>query len=212
MHFHGWVISNDPEPLMDSLIHLYGEPPADVWLPLDIDESYARSGWTKVEPEQWERDAPFPYTVEDWVHCVWPTAFLRERLGPYALLSDQALDSVGVNHRNVKLVDGQWLAAVPRFFDTIGDAWSFVHSTQYATFVSLGGQTSDSTTVGELDLDASLDLGLPCLVVGPEGPVHYDVSFKPVGPEVARARVRSAVAPLLDLPRETRVSAVDWHG
>ena len=107
MHFHGYVFANDPKPLMDSLIHFNGEPPAEVWLPLVVGDDTGRSGWTKVEPEDWEREIPYPYRVEDWVHCVWSTTFLRERLGPYALLSDEALDSAGVSHRNVRLFDGR---------------------------------------------------------------------------------------------------------
>ena len=212
MHFHGYVFANEPKPLMDSLIHFNGDPPAEVWLPLVVGDNTARSGWTKVEPEDWERELPSPYGVEDWVHCVWPTTFLRERLGPYALLSDEALDSAGVSHRNVKLLDGQWCAAVPRFFDTIGDHWSYLRSTEYAALVTFGGHRSNNLALWELDLDASLDVGAPSLIVGPDGPVFYDVSFRPEDPKAYRARVEAAAAPLLDLPRDTRVSVVDWHG
>lgn len=212
MHFRGFVFANNPEPLMNSLIHFDGEPAAEVWLPLVVGDDSARSGWTKVEPEDWEREIPYPYTVEDWVHCVWPTTFLRERLGPCALLGDEALDSTGVSHRNVKRIDGEWRAAVPRFFDTIGDHWSFLWSTEHVALVTLTGRKCHTTAVEGLDLQASLDLGTPSLIVGPEGPVFYDVSFGPEDREAYRARVEAAAAPLLGLPPDTRVSVVDWHG
>ncbi len=212
MHFHGYVFANDPEPLMNSLIHFYGEPPAEVWLPLAVDQGSSRSGWITVEAEDWERDIPFPYTVDDWVHCVWPTTFLRDQLGPQALLGDEALDSTGVSHRNVKHMGDQWCAAVPRFFDTIGDHWSYLHPREHAALVTVSGDRSNHVALWELDLDATLDLSHPSLIVGPDGPVFNDVSFGPEDRTSYRARVEAAAAPMLELPRHTRVSLVDWHG
>ena len=51
MHFHGYVFSDEPDTLMDSLIHVNGHPPGDVWLPLDVASDHSRSGWIAVQPQ-----------------------------------------------------------------------------------------------------------------------------------------------------------------
>lgn len=210
MHFMGYVFSNDPDTLMDSLIHRDGHPPGDVWLPLDVAADHSRSGWISVRLGDQQRELAWP-SADDWVNCVWPTAFLRERLGPLALMGDEALTATGICRSNVRLIDGEWFAAVPRFLDTIGDYWSF-RCDEHAALVTLRGETTGSTTVRDLDLAASLDHCGPSLVVGPEGPVFYDVSFRPGPPGAYRARVAAAATSLMDLPADTPVWLVDWHG
>lgn len=212
MHFRGYVFSNEPDTLMDSLIHVDGHPPGDVWLPLDVASDRSRSGWIAVAPPDRQLDIPGLSPADDWVNCVWPTAFLRERLGPLALLGGGALTPRGVCRRNVRCIDGDWFAAVPRFSDTIGDHWSFPLHDEHIALVTHLGEATWTTTVGELDLGASLDAGPPSLIVGPEGPVFYDVSFEPEEPGAYRARVAAAAEPLMDLPPGTRVWLVDWHG
>lgn len=212
MHFRGYVFGDAAESLMNSLIHRDGHPPGDLWLPLDVTSEHARSGWIAVEPEDWQREIPRPYTVDRSVHCVWPTAFLREQLGPLAMLGDGALSSIGVCRRNVRRMDGNWYAAVPRFFDTIGDHWSIPLADEHSALVTLDGGMAWTTTVGDFDLQASVDLSAPWLVVGPDGPVFYDVSFEPEDPAARRARIIAAAAPLLALPSDTPVILVDWHG
>jgi hypothetical protein len=211
VHFQGYVFSNEPRILMDSLIHVDGHPPGDVWLPLDVAADGARSGWIAVQPADQQPGTPGPSAVDEWVNCVWPTAFLRKRLGPLALLGAGALTASGVCRRNVRFVDGDWFAAVPRFFGTIGDSWSFQYNAEHGALVTHRGEATWTTTVRELDLAASLDLDAPALVVGPEGPVFYEVSFTPEEPRAYRARLAAAAAPLMDLPPDTCVWLVDWH-
>lgn len=211
MHFNGIVIADDPKSLMNSLIHHNGNPPAEVWLPLDVTHETGQSGWQTIIPYPDEAAYPWPYAVRDWVHCVWPTAFLREQLGPYALLADAAIDSAGVDQQNIEKRDGRWYAQVPRFFDTIGDYWSMQRLPERYALVTISGRVCASTTLGDLDLEATLNEAGPCLIVGPEGPVFYDEGFGP-GKEDFEQRRALAAAPLMQLPPETPVSLVDWHG
>lgn len=212
MHFNGIVIADDPATLMNSLIHPYGNPPAEVELPLDVVGETARSGWQAVIPLPEEASWPMPYTVEDWVHCVWPTAFLRERLGPCAILDEStAVNGRGVDHTHVSQRNGQWYALVPRFFDTIGDHWSLQRNWDRYALVTTSGDVCASTTVGELDLEATLAKAAPWLIVGPDGPVFYDRRFRISKEETDETRLQSAT-PLMDLPAKTLVSLVDWHG
>jgi hypothetical protein len=211
MHFNGIVFADDPRSLMNSLIHENGEPPAEVWLPLDVAGETGRSGWQTIVPDPEEAAYPWPFTVEDWVHCAWPTTFLRERLGPCAILGDEAIHSLGVDHRNVSRQHGQWQAKVPRFFTTIGDHWSMQRLPDRYVLVTTSGRICASTTVGDLALEATLKKAGPCLVVGPDGPVFYDEGFGP-GKEDFESRRLEAAAPLMQLPSETLVSLVDWHG
>lgn len=211
MHFNGIVMAADPTPLMTSLIHEYGYPPADVWLPLDVTGPAARSGWQTVTPYPEDAARPWPFKEENWVHCAWPTSFLREQLGPCAILNDAAINQRGVEHFNVQQRGGRWCAQVPRFFDTIGDHWSLqTHPDRYA-LVTTSGRICSSTTVGELDLAATLVKAGPCLIVGPDGPVFYDEGFGPGKEDFADRRMKAA-APLMDLPPDRLVSLVDWHG
>lgn len=210
MHFRGFVFDSDPAHLMRSLIQVEGEPPAEVWLPLVVREESARSGWAWGGSDDGEGGSAG--ADEERLHCAWPTRFLRERLGPYALLGDRALDSTGVHHRNVKRIEGQWSAAVPRFFRTIGDHWSLLSSHELTALAATNGQLASTLTVADLDLGASQELASPSLVVGPDGPVFYEWPWRRENRRTYRARLLAATAPLLDLPPDTPVWIVDWHG
>ncbi len=211
MHCQAIVFGDHPERLMDSLIQTSGQMPADVSVPLEVTDSSGRSGWHTVNDGHRQFSAQSAYGYGNWVHCAWPTSFLREQLGPCAILNDAAINQRGVEHFNVQQRGGRWCAQVPRFFDTIGDHWSLqTHPDRYA-LVTTSGRICSYTTVGELDLAATLVKAGPCLIVGPDGPVFYDEGFGPGKEDFADRRMKAA-APLMDLPPDTLVSLVDWHG
>jgi len=208
MHCQALVFGDHPDRLMDSLIQTSGHMPADVSVPLEVAEGSGRSGWHTVNAEHLQLVEPPAFEYGRWVHCVWPTAFLREHLGPHALLSDGALSSLEVPRNNVGKHDGQWWAQVPRFFRTIGVRWSTVHGS--SRWQGDGNEdAANGATVASLDLEYNLATHDPNLIVGPTGPVFYhDPDTQ--GHDVAHRRLEAAL-PLMELPPSTPVTLVSWH-
>lgn len=205
MHFQGLVFSDDPTPLMNSLIQTSSQPPADTSIPLSASGEHARSGWHAIASEH-RQDPTTEYGFGRFVRCVWPTEWLREQLGPYALLPDSALASCEIS--GVQKKGGQWWARIPRFFTTIGVFWSMTY--QSPPWQSHGlFDAADEAAVGSLDLGFSLTAHEPNLIVGPHGPVFYE-GPKKVSAEGAFRRFEAA-RPLMDLPPSTRVTLVSWH-
>lgn len=142
---------------------------------------------------------------------MWPTAVLRGLLGPCALLREGETDSTGVARRHIAEIDGQWYAGVPRFFHTVGDHWSRLIQADRLALVTTSGQEVPTTTVADMDLEASLKLGGPSLIVGSEGPVYHDTSWGLIDEDGSIARRRAATEVLMTLPGETPVTAIDFH-
>ena len=208
MHCHALVFGDQPKRLMDSLIQTSGLLPADVSVPLELAEADSCSGWHVVNHDHRQLIDLSTYGYGNWVHCVWPTAFLREHLGPHALLSDGALSSVEIPRNHVRKHDGQWWAEVPRFFRAIGVRWSAVHDS--SQWQSDGDEdAANGATASTLDLEYNLNTHDPNLVVGPTGPVFYQEPGTP-GRDVTQRRLE-ATLPLLELPPSTPVALVNWH-
>jgi hypothetical protein len=208
MHCQAIVFGDHPERLMNSLIGTPDRTPADVRVPLQVDHADGRSGWHTVNADNRQLDEPSGYAYGGWVHCVWPTAFLRDHLGPHALLDDQALSSLELPRHHVQKAEGQWWARVPRFFRTVGAHWSTVPGS--SRWQGDGSDDAvDGATVGSLDLQHNLMSHDPNLVVGPTGPVFYQ---RPDGGgrDVVQRRLEAAL-PLMDLPPQTPVTLVSWH-
>ncbi len=204
MHCHGLVFSDDPDRLMNSLIANDRRNPADVWTPMEVETSDGRSGWHTL-PSQYRIGDSSGYGQA--VHCVWPTVFLREHLGPHALLPDSALSLREVPRGDVTRRGGEWFAKLPRFFETIGVHWSATHESQWQ-----GHQFADAArgaTVGSLDLDYNLKTHDPNLLVGPNGPVFFQAPGSS-DLDVVRRR-REAASLLMRLPKSTPVTLVSWH-
>jgi hypothetical protein len=68
-----------------------------------------------------------------------------------------------------------------------------------------------TTTVADMDLEASLTLGGPSLIVGPEGPVYHDTSWDPIDSDSSITRRRAVTEVLMTLPGDTPVTAIDFH-
>ena len=204
MHFTGFVAADEPAKLMRSLIHQDGDSPAEVWVPLDV-AGPGRCGWQQVS----EADSRYP--EEDWVHCAWPTPFLRKTLGPYAILGDEGIATRGVSREFVKRRNGVWQAKIPRFFDTIGDHWSIERRDDRFGLVTKSGSVGGIVMIEDLDLERSLEKAGPCLLVGPQGPLFYDEGFRSSRESFLRRR-REAAQAFLDLPSDMCVLQVDWHG
>lgn len=117
----------------------------------------------------------------------------------------------GVARKHVVEIDGQWYAAVPRFFHTVGDHWSRIIASDRPALVTISGQEVATTTVADMDLDASFKVGGPSLVVGPEGPVYHDTSWGSGDKEDSIARRRAVTEVLMTLPGDTPVTAIDFH-
>jgi hypothetical protein len=155
---------------MNSLIQTSSQPPADTSIPLSASGEHARSGWHAIASEH-RQDPTTEYGFGRFVRCVWPTEWLREQLGPYALLPDSALASCEIS--GVQKKGGQWWARIPRFFTTIGVFWSMTY--QSPLWQSHGlFDAADEAAVGSLDLGFSLTAHEPNLIVGPLGPVFYE--------------------------------------
>lgn len=215
MHYNGWVFGPEVDQLMESLTHPFGHTRPEVMVPMEIvsDEAVElpmwRSGWALVHPDPsvpiWCPDE------EDFLTIVWPTAVLRDLLGPCALLRAGETDSTGVARRHIAEIDGQWYAGVPRFFHTVGDYWSRLIQADRLALVTTSGQEVPATTVADMDLEASFKLGGPSLIVGPEGPVYHDISWGRIDKDGSIARRRAATDVLMTLPGETPVTAIDFH-
>ena len=166
------VFGDQPKQLMDSLIQKSGTMPADVSVPLEVEDTGGRSGWHTVNDDHRQLGEPPAFGYGSWVHCVWPTAFLRDHLGPHALLSDEALSRLEVPCNHVHKREGQYWAQVPRFFRTVGVRWSTVYgSSRWQGHSS--NDAGDGATVSSLDLEYNLATHDPNLIVGPTGPVFY---------------------------------------
>lgn len=208
MHCQAIVFGDHPERLMGSLIRTSGQMPADVRVPLEVDDAHGRSGWHIVSADQRQLIEEAAFEYGSWVHCVWPTAFLRDHLGPHALLSDGALSSLEVPRRHMQKQAGQWWVQVPRFFRTVGVRWSAVHDS--SRWQGYGTQdAADGATTSSLDLEYNLATHDPNLVVGPTGPVFYQ-DPQVEGRDVAQRRFE-ATLPLMELPPSTPVTLVNWH-
>jgi hypothetical protein len=208
MHCQAIVFGDHPERLMDSLVATSGQMPADVSVPLERADADRRSGWHTINQDHRQLVDPSAYGYGSWVHCVWPTAFLRDHLGPYALLSDVALSALEVPRHHVHKKDGQWWVHVPRFFRTVGVRWSTVYGSSRWQGHS-DDDAANGATVSSLDLEYNLATHDPNLIVGPTGPVfHQDPGTE--GHNVAQRRLE-ATLPLMELPPGTPVTLVGWH-
>ena len=216
MHYNGWVFGPKVDELMDSLTHPFGHSRPEVMVPMEIVSDKAvelpmwRSGWALVKP-----DPSVPIWCPDeheFLTIVWPAAVLRDLLGPCALLNEGETDSTGVLRHHICEVEGQWYAGVPRFFHTVGDYWSRLRHPDRLALVTTSGEEVPATTVAEMDLEASLTLGGPSLIVGPEGPVYYDTNWDPIDSDDRIAHLRAVTEVLMTLPGETPVTAIDFHG
>lgn len=208
MHCQGIVFGDQPEILMDSLMQGSSLPPADVWTPLDVTGADGRSGWHNVSDQYRQDREARGYSYGTAVLCVWPTSFLREHLGPYALLSDGALSSREVPRNLVQKKDGQWRAHLPRFFQTVGVKWCREHTSSRWQGRS-STDAAEGATVGSLDLEYNLMTHDPNLIVGPRGPVFYQAPDSD-GHHVVRRRLDAALH-LMELPGATPVTLVSWH-
>lgn len=205
MHCQALVFGDQPNRLMDSLIRTSSRMPDDVSVPLEVSDTKGHSGWHIVNSDQLQFGGS---GYGSWVHCVWPTDFLRDHLGPHALLSDGALSGLEVPRHQVQKCDGLWWAHVPRFFRTIGVRWSIVNGS--SRWQGIGDMdAANGATVATLDLEHNLATHDPNLVVGPTGPVFYQEPDTP-GRDVAQRRL-DATLPLMGLPRSTPVTLVNWH-
>lgn len=166
MHFEGLVFSHHPQNLMDSLIQTSGQRLAEVRIPLDLSDDHSRSGWYNISDEH-RLEPSHSYWHDSLTRSVWPTEFLRENLGPHALLPESALASLEISRRDIEKKDGQWWAQIPRFFQTIGVFWSMTYRSprwqEYGWY-----DQPDSTTVSGFDLDSHLDAAAVNLIVGPD--------------------------------------------
>ncbi|MBK6764724.1 MAG: hypothetical protein IPG68_16310 [Micrococcales bacterium] len=115
-------------------------------VPLEVTDSGDRSGWHTVNHDHLHLIDRYAFGYGNWVHCVWPTAFLRDHLGPHALLPDQALSGLEVPRNQVHKQEGQWWARVPRFFRTVGVRWSTVYGSSRWQGHS-GADAADGATV-----------------------------------------------------------------
>ncbi len=208
MHCQAIVFGDHPERLMDSLIRTSGQIPADVSVPLEVTDSGDRSGWHTVNHDHLHLIDRYAFGYGNWVHCVWPTAFLRDHLGPHALLPDQALSGLEVPRNQVHKQEGQWWARVPRFFRTVGVRWSTVYGSSRWQGHS-GADAADGATVATLELEYNLTTHDPNLIVGPTGPVFYQ-DPDAEGHHVVQRRLE-ATLPLMELPPSTPVTLVSWH-
>lgn len=205
MHCQALVFGDQPNRLMDSLTSTSSRMPADVSVPLELSDGRNRSGWHTVSSRHLQFEGS---GYGNWVHCAWPTHFLREHLGPHALLSDGALSGLEVPRHHLQKADGLWWAQVPRFFRTIGVRWSIVNGA--SRWQGIGdSDAANGATVATLDLEHNLATHDPNLVVGPMGPVFFQRPDAP-GRDVAQRRWE-ATLPLMGLPGSTPVTLVNWH-
>ena len=207
MHCQAIVFGENPARLMESLIRT-AQGLDHVSVPLDVADAGGRSGWHIIGSEHRQLPDQSAYGYGNWVHCVWPTAFLREHLGPHALLSDEMLTALEVPRDQVQKKDGQWWAKVPRYFRTIGVQWSIVYRS--SRWQGHGSRdAADGATVSSLDLEHNLTAHDPNLIVGPTGPVFYQ-DPEVEGRNVVRRRLE-ATLPLMRLPPSTPVNLATWH-
>lgn len=208
MHCQALVFGENHETLMDSLMQTGARPPADVRIPLEVTTPSGHSGWHTLNDQYKQFPRGSVYEYGSWVHCVWPTDFLRDHLGPHALLDEGALSGCEVSRSAVQKQDGAFWAKVPRFFRTIGVHWSVTraasrwqgHNTKDA---------ADGARVGTLDLEHNLVTHDPNLIVGPTGPVFYQAPQVEAHDFVQR-RLEAAQR-LMKLPLLTPVTLVTWH-
>lgn len=208
MHCQALVFGDQPERLMDSLTQTSGQMPSDVSVPLDVSDASGRSGWHTVNHDHRQFADPSTYGFGTWITCVWPTAFLRDHLGPHALLCDEALTSLELPRDHVRRKDGQWWAQVPRFFRTVGVRWSTVYGSSRWQGHS-DADAANGATVSSLDLEYNLATHDPNLIVGPTGPVFYQDPTAE-GHNVAQRRLEATRA-LMGLPPSTPVTLINWH-
>ena len=214
VHYNGWVFGHEVDRLMDSLTHPFGYSQPEVMIPMEIisDESVElpmwRSGWALVHPDPsvpiWSPDE------QDFLTITWPTAVLRDLLGR-ALLGKGHTESAGVARKHVVEIDGQWYAAVPRFFRHRRRplvAHHRIRSSGPGHHLRPRGRNDDRGRYGPR---REFQVGGPSLIVGPEGPVYHDISWGFGDKEDSIARRRAVTEVLMTLPGDTPVTAIDFH-
>jgi hypothetical protein len=205
IYLRTWLFGERAPDHLDALTALHGYPRARHWLPLDVtveDEFDSLRRWRSA----WA--ARFDETGEQWLEVALPAAMVRAELGPHALVGGATgLTRTSVHRSNVSKESGQWMVKVPRFFTTVTESWTG-HVDDRKPLVALDGRTADQMTVGELDVEGSLDRHRdePDLVIGPDGPVvfaAFDLKYRST--RRWHDRLDAGVAELMKLPPETPV-------
>ncbi len=203
--FRAWLFGEQAIDHMDAMTAPDGYPRAEVWLPLDVsgtsDDGLVRwqSAWAQCPPAN----------GEVWIEFGLPTHVITERLGPHALTSVFGMERTKALRSDVRKRHGEWMVKVPRFFKTVTEYWTSDPQDR-APLTTADGQSSTHTTVGELDVEASLDRyrDEPELLVGPEGPVLFGpLDYRYRSTMDWHRRLDSALDRLLQLPATTPVTA-----
>lgn len=204
LHYRTWVFGQESMDHLRSLVAPPHSPPADVWLPLDVQLAGDSPGLPKWRSAwNWKVDSSGHRMLE----IEQPGPYILEHLGPRALVLPRGLASTQVRSEYVERVDGKWMVKVPRFYTVVGDQLA-PEVPDRPLLTTRDGRTTTEATVGTLDVDASLDMFRwdPELIVGPDGPVVWSpIHFRYRSSVDRKEHLLKALADLQTLPAETPV-------
>lgn len=167
MYLNAWLIGDDSEHMLDDLIAPDARPRAKVWDPLntsvesgpeDLPEFRSAFGYRYCDGQEWIDFAMAPRVVREW-------------LGPQAMVHPKCLAVGKALCSNVQSHDGVIKVKVPRYFDTLGSAWTF-EPVGRDPLVTLSGEETNETTVGNLDVERSFRrfMSEPVAIIDTFGP------------------------------------------
>lgn len=167
MYLNAWLIGDDHEHILDDLIAPDGIPPAKEWIPLD-------SSHPGAPPEMPGFRSAYGYRESDgvqWIDFAIPPSVIREWIGPRAMVDPRGLAYGKALRSNVETREGIQVVKVSRYFDTFGSAWTF-EQVGRDPLITIDGEQTGQTTVGNLDLDRSFlwSSSEPVLIIDDVGP------------------------------------------
>ena len=167
MYLNAWLIRNDNEHVLDDLTAPDGRSRAMVWIPLKV----THESKTEVLPEFRSAFGYRHHDGEEWVDFAMPPQVVREWLGPQAIVHPKCLALGKASGSNVRTNDGIVEVKVPRYFDTLGSAWTF-EPVGRDPLVTRSGEETNQTTVCDLDIDASFRhfMAEPVAIIDSSGP------------------------------------------
>lgn len=151
MFLTAWLIGDGSESVLDGLTAEGGYPTAEVWVSLDS----IRAGHVSRLPTHRSAWATRTANGQEWVDFAIPAQTVIHDVGRHALIDPGTLAYGCALATNIEERDGALMVKVPRYFTTVGTAWTY-QPLGPESLITMCGQPRVWTTVKHLNVRASM--------------------------------------------------------